>query len=166
MQNDNSNKGNFSGNSKSTEQNAESGIRELSVKDFNNLHSTLQEMRFSFTNWINQQLDFGLDPKRYSPQEAYDPKGCNYFRSPLEAGHFAHMQWMTDGQKALHREGDDCKNRNIGASVRSYTLFKQIIIRQRILLTPPIRMLAVCKMAAQTNMDTDASREIPLPAVL
>lgn len=91
MQNDNSNKGNFSGNSKSTEQNAESGIRELSVKDLNNLHSTLQEMRFSFTNWINQQLNFGLDPKRYSPQEAYDPKGCNNFRRSLEAGHFAHM---------------------------------------------------------------------------
>lgn len=130
MQKDNSNRGNFSGNSKSTEQNADSGIRELSIRHIKNLNSCLQWMHLSFTNWIKQQLNFSLDPKRYSSQEAYDPEGCNNFRRPLEAGHCVHMQWMTDGQKPFHREGNDCKHRNISTSARSNTLFKQIIIRE------------------------------------
>lgn len=43
---------------------------------------------------------------------------------------------------------------------------KMIIRLGKILLTLPIRMLAAGKMFGQTNMDTDASREIPLSVVL
>ena len=70
------------------------------------------------TRRVDENIDLRVDGERDGAQEADAPQGGNYPNGALEAAHRVQVQWVTNGQKALHGERDDRQHRYVGGAAR------------------------------------------------